>query len=132
MTSARYLACLKALHLSQRGVAPLLGCSDRLPREWATGVSSVPPKIGVWLEACVALRERKPKAKLYKAPPDWRRHETRTISHQGNRLPLPDACAAIGTSVNRLRYHVDRYGISWQAAFNRAAAKLAKKAQNNI
>ena len=41
MTPERYRQCLKALKLSQRGLAPMLGGSDRLTREWAMGGSPV-------------------------------------------------------------------------------------------
>ena len=42
MTPLRYLACLDAMGLSLRGLAPLLGCPYRLPRAWATGKESIP------------------------------------------------------------------------------------------
>jgi hypothetical protein len=70
MTPERYRECLDAIRLSQRGLAPLLGCSDRLPREWAHGRSSIPPKVAVWLEQCATLRHEFPDPP---PPTNWRR-----------------------------------------------------------
>ena len=70
MTPTRYRECLDVLSLSQRGLAPILQCSDRLPRAWATGKDTVPPAIAAWLEAWVATRLAHPDP----APPEtWRR-----------------------------------------------------------
>ena len=69
MTPLRYLMCLDAMGVSLRGLAPLLGCPDRLPRAWAAGKESIPPKVAAWLEECLALRRAHPDPK---PPLDWR------------------------------------------------------------
>jgi hypothetical protein len=70
MTPTRYRECLAALGLSQRGLAPLLRCSDRLPRSWATGREPIPQVISDWLEAWVANKLAHPDP----PPPEgWRR-----------------------------------------------------------
>ena len=56
MTPTRYRECLDFLGLSQRGLAPILQCSDRLTRSWATGREIIPPEVADWLEAWVAIR----------------------------------------------------------------------------
>jgi len=70
MTPARYRECLAFLDLSQRGLAPILGCSDRLTRAWATGRSLVPIGIAEWLEEWVAIRQAHPDPL---PPEDWHR-----------------------------------------------------------
>jgi ribosome-binding protein aMBF1 (putative translation factor) len=77
MTPDRYRECLAALGLSQRGLAPILGCSDRITRAWATGRSAVPVAIAEWLEAWVAIRLAHPDPK---PPADW--HHSRQ-NHRG-------------------------------------------------
>ena len=76
MTPLRYLMCLDDMGVSLRGLAPLLGCPDRLPRAWAAGKESIPPKVATWLEECLALRRAHPDPKpprywnpLRSAPP---------------------------------------------------------------
>jgi hypothetical protein len=69
MTPLRYLMCLDAMGLSLSGLAPLLGCPYRLPRAWAAGKESIPPKVAEWLEECLALRRAHPDPK---PPLDWR------------------------------------------------------------
>ena len=71
MTPTRFQTCLEFLRLSQRGLAMTLGCSIRLPGAWATGTQSIPPKVGVWLESCVAVRRAHPDPK---PPRNWRRN----------------------------------------------------------
>jgi len=68
MTSDRYRRCLDFLGLSQRGLAPILGCSDRLKRGWATGRSVIPVGIAEWLEEWVAVRQAHPDPL---PPDDW-------------------------------------------------------------
>jgi hypothetical protein len=68
MTPTRYRECLAALGLSQRGLAPLLDCSDRLTRAWATGAVAIPGPVAEWLEAWVRHRLAEPLP-----PKDWRR-----------------------------------------------------------
>ena len=68
MTPTRYRECLDFLGLSQRGLAPILGCSDRLTRSWATGRSAIPSGIAGWLEKWVAVRQAHPDPL---PPDDW-------------------------------------------------------------
>ena len=50
MNPTQYRECLAALHWSQRGLALVLGCSDRLTRGWASGRSVIPAEVGAWLD----------------------------------------------------------------------------------
>ncbi len=119
MTPERYKECLSLLGLSQRGLTPLLSSAQRLTREWATGASSIPREIAVWLESCVALRASKPKSRLPKPPTSWRRDPAIIwITHNGHRYSLNQACALAGIARASVYYRVNRYGLSWQAAFN--------------
>ncbi len=70
MSPTRFRECLDFLGLSQRGLAPILGCSDRLPRSWATGREAIPPEVADWLEAWVAIRLAHPDPP---PPENWRR-----------------------------------------------------------
>ena len=70
MTPFRFLTCLGSMRVSQRGLAPILGCSDRLPREWASGKISVPPEVAVWLEGCLRHHKKHPEPR---PPIRWRR-----------------------------------------------------------
>jgi hypothetical protein len=71
MTPARFRACLEELGISQRDLARVIGSATRLPGSWATGVHSVPPAIGRWLERCVKIKAKQ--VQLPPAPKDWRR-----------------------------------------------------------
>jgi hypothetical protein len=62
------------LRLSQRGLAPILGCSDRLTRDWAMGYAAIPPQVAAWLEQCVAIRQANPDPP---PPDDWRKCKPR-------------------------------------------------------
>jgi hypothetical protein len=70
MTPTRYREALETLGLSQRGLAPILRCSDRLTLSWATGREAIPPEVAGWLESWVAIRLAHPDP----PPPEgWRR-----------------------------------------------------------
>jgi hypothetical protein len=69
MTPERYRQCLDAMRLSQAGLAPLLHCSTALTKAWAIGQKTIPTAVAVWLEACVANRNRHPEPK---PPKHWR------------------------------------------------------------
>ena len=71
MTAKRFLECLDYLRISQRSLAPMLGCSARLPYLWGEGDQSVPPAIADWLEAWVKLRTKAPDPP---PPVYWRRN----------------------------------------------------------
>jgi hypothetical protein len=117
VTPQRYQECLDQLELSQRGLAPVLRCSDRLTRAWATGAESIPHEIAVWLESCVLLRKGKPKARLPK-PREWRRQPFILVLHEGKRIPLKRACDQAGVARASVYYRVNVYGLTWQQAFN--------------
>jgi hypothetical protein len=120
MTPERYRECLDLLGLTQRGLSRVLRCSDRLTREWATGVSGVPREVAVWLEASVVLRKDKPKARLkwLKSSTEWRRNPVVWITHGGQKMPLKRACEVAGIARASVYYRVKEFGLSPQAAFN--------------
>ena len=45
MSADRFRECLSMLHWSQRGLAEILYCDDRLVRRWAQGSEPVPESI---------------------------------------------------------------------------------------
>jgi hypothetical protein len=51
MTADRFRECLALLHWSQRGLAQILYCDDRLVRHWAQGSEPVPESIARWIES---------------------------------------------------------------------------------
>jgi hypothetical protein len=77
MSPDRYRHCLDFLGLSQRGLAPILGCSDRLTRNWASGRSAIPVGIASWLEEWVAVRQAHPDPLQ---PEDWHRPRAQYFS----------------------------------------------------
>ena len=120
MNATRYRRCLDLLGLSQRGLAPLLGCSDRLTREWATGKADVPPTIAAWLEANVRALRADPEVELTRPPADWRRKPDTLVRFEGEMLTLSEACRRAGVpSRNSVLFQVERYGMSLQRAFDR-------------
>jgi ribosome-binding protein aMBF1 (putative translation factor) len=66
MTSAEFSTALQAIGWSQRHLARMLECDDKMVRRWATGALAVPPSIGKWLNRLVACHDRHP------PPDDWR------------------------------------------------------------
>jgi hypothetical protein len=69
MTRDRYRECLATVGQSQRGLADVLGCSDRLTRAWASGGNRIPANVAAWLEAWAALRLAHPDPE---PPVSWR------------------------------------------------------------
>lgn len=67
MTPARFKSCLTALHWTQRGLAAILECDDRLIRRWASGDADIPASVAAWLEALAQAHEALP------PPQDWKR-----------------------------------------------------------
>ena len=57
MTPDRFRECLALLHWSQRGLAQILYCDDRLVRRWAQGSEPVPESIGRWIEQLACAHE---------------------------------------------------------------------------
>jgi hypothetical protein len=78
MTPTRYRECLDTLGLSQRGLAPILRCSDRLTRSWATGREAIPPEVADWLESWVAIRVAYPDPP---PPGGWRRQQSDLLAN---------------------------------------------------
>ena len=69
MTPTRLREILDALHWSQRDLANLLDCNERLVRRWAAGQAIVPPPVAVWAETRLADHRRNP------PPVEWRARE---------------------------------------------------------
>jgi len=57
MTPTRMRECLAALGLSQRGLASVLNCQERLVRAWAAGKIEIPELVVDWLELSVRVRK---------------------------------------------------------------------------
>ena len=114
MTPGRYRACLEALGWSQRYLAVVLGCSDRLPRLWAMGGAPVPPAVAEWLVALVAAHEAVP------VPANWRQPRGR---------PRSPAAEAKRREVWRKRYVREfvRFGRG-REGWNRADAGVLARA----
>lgn len=111
MTPRQFHLCLDTLRLSQRSLAPALGCSEKLPRLWAMGTRSIPPVVAEWLDACVRIRQRYPDPE----PPaysEWRRP------------PGPQSAAAIAEKKTKAKRKA--------AAQKRAKAKGKKPVRNKL
>ena len=60
MSADRFRECLSMLHWSQRGVAEILYCDDRLVRRWADGSEPVPEAVESWLEGLARAHQALP------------------------------------------------------------------------
>ena len=60
MTPDRFRECLAALHWSQRGLAEILYCDDRLVRRWAQGTEPIPQSIARWIEELAGAHDAFP------------------------------------------------------------------------
>ena len=60
MSADRFRECLSMLHWSQRGLAEILYCDDRLVRRWAQGSEPVPESIARWIEKLAGAHEASP------------------------------------------------------------------------
>lgn len=69
MTPTRLREVLDTLHWSQRDLAGVLMCNERLVRRWAAGNANVPPAIVSWLESRFLQHQMDP------PPADWKRRE---------------------------------------------------------
>ena len=56
----RFRECLALLHWSQRGLAEILYCDDRLVRRWAHGSELVPESVVRWIEKLAFAHEASP------------------------------------------------------------------------
>ena len=69
MTPTRLREVLDALHWSQRDLADLLGCNERLVRRWAAGQAGLPSPVAAWIETRFADHQHNP------PPTEWRTRE---------------------------------------------------------
>jgi transcriptional regulator with XRE-family HTH domain len=85
MTPTRLRECLEALRWSQRELAVVLGCSDRVVRRWAAGSLgyAVPESVGEWLEVLTTTHIRHP------APTGWWRGLRADVAELPDRGPSP-------------------------------------------
>lgn len=60
MTPARLRECLSILGWTQRGLAELLLCNNRVVRRWASGDGTVPERVAAWIERLAAYHARHP------------------------------------------------------------------------
>ena len=65
MTPTGLREILDELRWSQRDLAALVDCNERLARRWAAGAAPVPALIAQWLEERVRLHRTMP-------PPVWK------------------------------------------------------------
>lgn len=68
MTPTRLRTILDRLHWSQRGLADVLGCSDRLVRMWAQDDAPVPVEVAAWLERLVEAHEAENPPTAFRKP----------------------------------------------------------------
>lgn len=67
MTPARFHEALASLRWTQRGLAAILECDDRLVRRWASGEADIPASVAAWLETLAQCHEATP------PPTGWKR-----------------------------------------------------------
>jgi len=67
MTPDRLRECLSLLRWTQRGLAEVLECDDRLVRRWASGGAEIPASVAAWLETLHACHLSAG------PPPNWKR-----------------------------------------------------------
>lgn len=70
MSPTEFREALAALHWSQRGLADVLDCDDRLVRRWASGEGAIPPDIAEWLKDLMVSHTAAP------PPSSWRRRRS--------------------------------------------------------
>ena len=71
MNPDRLREVLRLLNVSQRGLAELLQCDERLVRRWAAGQVEVDAKVSTWLELVGNFLEANP------PPTGWQRKSGR-------------------------------------------------------
>jgi hypothetical protein len=62
---------LAALRWTQRGLAAILECDDRLIRRWAADQAPIPASVAAWLETLAKVHEELP------PPQGWKRSQPR-------------------------------------------------------
>jgi hypothetical protein len=69
MTGACLIECLASLRWTQRGLAAILQCDDRLVRRWAADQADIPASVGAWLETLAKAHDALP------PPIGWKRRQ---------------------------------------------------------
>jgi transcriptional regulator with XRE-family HTH domain len=67
MTPSALRDALASIRWSQRGLAEVLGCDDRMVRRWAAGSAEIPPAVGEWLANLAKCHE------VMEPPRNWKR-----------------------------------------------------------
>ena len=67
MTPTRLREILDTLHWSQRDLAHLLGCNERLVRRWAAGQAEVPSPVAAWAETRLTDHHGNPPPAVWRA-----------------------------------------------------------------
>ncbi|MCK7474071.1 MAG: hypothetical protein MZV49_12310 [Rhodopseudomonas palustris] len=70
MNPDRFSQALRSLRWSQRGLAAILECDDRLVRRWAAGQADIPPSVAEWLDALAQAHDALPPLQ------GWKRRQT--------------------------------------------------------
>ncbi len=70
MTPKRFTQCLASLRWTQRGLAAILECDDRLVRRWASGEADIPASVAAWLETLAQAHDAIP------PPQGWKRRQS--------------------------------------------------------
>ncbi len=66
MTPTRLRDAIACLGWTQRGLARMLDCDERMVRRWTAGSGPIPSEIAAWLDRLAAAAAANP------APTDWR------------------------------------------------------------
>jgi len=69
MTPERFAETLASLRWTQRGLATVLDCDDRLVRRWAAGGAEIPASVAAWLETLAQAHDAIP------PPQGWKRRQ---------------------------------------------------------
>jgi plasmid maintenance system antidote protein VapI len=69
MTPDRLRTALASLRWTQRGLAAILECDDRIVRRWIDGQADIPASVAAWLETLAQCHEAAP------PPQGWKRRQ---------------------------------------------------------
>jgi len=72
MKGKRLNECLASLRWTQRGLAAILECDDRLVRRWASDQADIPASVAAWLETLAQAHDAIP------PPVGWKRRLTKS------------------------------------------------------
>ena len=73
MSPDRFRECLGLLRWTQRGLADVLKCDDRLVRRWGSGDADIPASVAAWLETLGKVHAELP------PPLGWKRRATTAL-----------------------------------------------------